>query len=154
MRRTALFLLSVSAIFVGMLSPTVLAETTSLRVRILPQNCQFDVIDTGTQELLFYTPTLCGQIDPIFITAVPPSVVTPNTPISQQKISENNTDTSEVPPPVRYQPAVHGLGSVMTLPRFTGPVIHVFFVGAVLLFPFFIFTKGKKFIRYAFRAMK
>lgn len=154
MRRPVPFLATVITVSVGLFSSPVLAETTSLRVRVLPQNCQFDVIDTGTQELLFYTPTLCGQIDPIFITAVPPSVITPNTPVSQQKISENNTDTSEVPPPVRYQPAIHGLGSVMTLPRFTGPVIHVFFVGAVLLFPFFIFVKGKKFIRYAFRAMK
>lgn len=44
------------------------AETTKLKLRILPQDCAFDVIDVGTQQLLFLTPELCG---------VPPEVVPP-----------------------------------------------------------------------------
>jgi hypothetical protein len=38
----------------------VYAASTDLNVRILPKDCIFDVVDTGTQELIYYTPEACG----------------------------------------------------------------------------------------------
>jgi hypothetical protein len=40
------------------------AETTNLNLRILPQNCQYNVIDAGTQQLVFLTPEECGVLPP------------------------------------------------------------------------------------------
>lgn len=40
-------------------SPFVRAEQTNLKVRILPIDCLFEVIDVGTQQLRYLTPETC-----------------------------------------------------------------------------------------------
>lgn len=58
--------LSIFTILALLLLPSVMvsAETTNLNIRILPQDCQYNVIDAGSQQLEFLTPEECGVLPP------------------------------------------------------------------------------------------
>lgn len=57
--------------------PLVRAESTDLKVRILSKDCVFDIIDSGTQQLLYYTPEACG---------LPPDTVPAPTSTTSDKV--------------------------------------------------------------------
>lgn len=65
-----IFLLVITA------STAALAETTTFKQQILPINCVYEVVDTGTQQLRYVTPDTC-PIDP-----GPPVVTEPASPSS------------------------------------------------------------------------
>ena len=82
------------------------AESVKYKVRILPKDCIFEVIDIGTQELRFLTPETCPK-DPIE-TIIEPPYDSPDNPIvlkpkytdyywfntEQQQLSKNTTEPS------------------------------------------------------------
>ena len=80
----------------GFVVPQVLAETTDFRLRIMPQDCIYDVVDVGTQELYYYTPEECGVLPPLQPT--PESPVVEQTPVVVQRTRQPVNQTSEEAP--------------------------------------------------------
>lgn len=71
----ALSSFGVAVVFAG----SAAAESSKFSQQILPINCVFQVIDAGSQKLIYLTPAECGQILP------PPVPPTPTTPKMPQK---------------------------------------------------------------------
>ncbi len=58
--------LLVAAILCCVTSAQVFAVNTNFGVQIVPLECQFEVVDSGTNQIVYLTPEECGQvIDPV-----------------------------------------------------------------------------------------
>jgi hypothetical protein len=83
------FLIAISLLHLFNAQPVTAAASSDLRVLILPKDCVFDVIDAGSQELIYYTPEKCGiPSGPVEQNQPSPSttpVDMPNQPSSQQR---------------------------------------------------------------------
>ncbi len=55
------------------------AESTDLTVKILPQDCLFETINDGTNEIRYLTPEACGEIIPAPQPQPQPSQTSPST---------------------------------------------------------------------------
>lgn len=82
-------------------SPFLGAEQTNLKVRILPIDCLFEVIDVGTQQLRYLTPETC-PIDEIPISPEEnPTIPTTTNPITIRRsnyISDYYQENTDQPP--------------------------------------------------------
>jgi hypothetical protein len=58
------------------------ATNTDLNLKILPKDCVFDVVNVGTQELLYYTPEACGFPAEPETPTPNPAVEVPSNPFS------------------------------------------------------------------------
>lgn len=67
--------------FLSVISQSVYAETFNSKLRILPIDCVFEVIDIGTQQLRFLTPETCPS-EPIPPVVEPPGYNSKENPIT------------------------------------------------------------------------
>jgi len=84
-----LLFLSLTVLSIVFADPVVAADSTKLKLRVLPLNCIFDVIDVGTQELEFLTPEECG------VEVLKP-IVKPQTPIQTDIIDSGLDENSQI----------------------------------------------------------
>jgi hypothetical protein len=78
----------------------VFAETSELKLRILPQDCIFDVIDVGTQQLFFHTPEACGVL-------IPPNQPAPNMPAGNSNLDSGYKTVQEI---AKHENAQYNVG--------------------------------------------
>lgn len=59
--RSALVIVACGMVFSGFVGRSVRAEDSSFKLQVLPLECQFNIIDVGTNEIEYLTPEACGQ---------------------------------------------------------------------------------------------
>lgn len=98
MKVLAAFLLTCVLVASG--SAVASAEDSNLKLRVLPMNCLFDTVDTGTNEIVYLTPAACnpsGSHAPNVNTT--PDVLPPGVPDDVELPIEQAAGTTALPGP-------------------------------------------------------
>jgi hypothetical protein len=126
MKVFVLFIGALGALYV-INSPLALAEQSQFKVKILPMNCLFDVVDDGSNEITYLTPEACDQADAATVPLPPsesnPSPTTPSL-VSQagERVAEPDTPPSDAPDeqPIVFDPleALTKIGDMLASNQF------------------------------------
>lgn len=98
MRQLKVFLASLclTIIALGTSAPAAIAQSDNFSQRILPIDCVFQVVDTGTQQLIYLTPAKCGQILP----PAPPLPPVPPLPPQEPNAPPSKPSLTNPSPPL------------------------------------------------------
>lgn len=107
----SLLLVAIIVVALG-ISRSVQATPTKLSVEILPLNCVFEIIDTGTNQIRYITPKLCGK----YVPPDPPPPTDPEIPPTTNPEEGDGTIAEEPSPVITPQAQNDDNPLIVTIP--------------------------------------